>query len=128
MGWRNWFGTGAASSTDDLAREAAAARPAPSKEPTVEERIAALVAAGEKIEAIKVYRQEYGTSLTEAKDAIDAIARGEASPARASATDGDSDVEALVAQGKWIDALKLYRQKHDVGLAEAKAAVEAMPR
>lgn len=38
----------------------------------------------------------------------------------------DADVAALARAGKLIDAIKLYRQKHGVGLAEAKAVVEAL--
>jgi len=33
-----------------------------------------LLAAGQKIEAIKLYRETYGTGLKEAKDAVDKIA------------------------------------------------------
>ena len=126
MGWREWFGGDGATSTEDLAREAAQARAVTVENPGAQ--IEALVHAGEKIEAIKIYRQEYGGSLVEAKDAIDAIARGEAPLAPASDPNDDSDVHDLVAQGRSIDAIKLYREKHDVGLAEAKAAVDAMPR
>lgn len=39
---------------------------------------------------------------------------------------GEDDVAALVRAGKKIEAIALYRRKHDVGLAEAKTAVEAM--
>ena len=130
MGWRDWFGDGAATSTDDLAREAVAQRAAAPQDAPKDAaaQIQALVHAGEKIEAIKIYRQEYGGSLVEAKDAIDAIARGEASPAPAADRSDDSDVEELVAQGKWIDAIRRYREKYGVDLAEAKAAVEAIQR
>ena len=36
------------------------------------------------------------------------------------------DVQTLVREGKLIQAIKLYREKTGVGLAEAKAAVEQM--
>jgi ribosomal protein L7/L12 len=39
---------------------------------------------------------------------------------------GEDDVLALMRAGKKIEAIALYRRKHDVGLAEAKTAVEAM--
>jgi large subunit ribosomal protein L7/L12 len=37
------------------------------------------------------------------------------------------EVAALKAQGKVINAIKLYREKTGLGLKEAKDAVEAMP-
>ena len=37
------------------------------------------------------------------------------------------EVAALKAQGKLINAIKLYREKTGLGLKEAKDAVEAMP-
>lgn len=36
------------------------------------------------------------------------------------------DVQALVREGRLIQAIKLYREKTGVGLAEAKVAVEQM--
>jgi ribosomal protein L7/L12 len=38
----------------------------------------------------------------------------------------DADVISLAQQGQKIQAIALYRRKHNVGLAEAKTAVEAM--
>lgn len=40
------------------------------------------LARGKKIEAIRVYREAIGSSLAEARDAVEAIGRGEAPPAR----------------------------------------------
>ncbi|MFE9254080.1 ribosomal protein L7/L12 [Streptomyces sp. NPDC006879] len=37
-------------------------------------------------------------------------------------------VQALVAEGKSIEAIKVYRQLTGAGLKEAKEAVEALPR
>ncbi len=45
------------------------------------------------------------------------------------AAHGVSDeVARLAAQGRKIDAIKLYRRESGAGLAEAKAAVDALPR
>jgi hypothetical protein len=45
--------------------------------PQVEARsVEDLIAAGRKIEAIKLYRQKQGVGLKEAKEAVDAMARG----------------------------------------------------
>jgi large subunit ribosomal protein L7/L12 len=91
----------------------------------------ALVRSGKKIEAIKIYRQRMGVGLKEAKDAIEALERGEAVPISpaASKSFAESDVRdfvTLLRQGKMIAAIKLYREKTGVGLAEAKAAVETL--
>jgi len=48
-------------------------------------------------------------------------------PAGASAGSADS-VEAALASGRKIDAIKLYREHHGVGLREAKDAVENLQR
>ena len=93
----------------------------------------AAIAANKKIQAIKVYRQIFGTSLKDAKDAVDAMARGESvshpvsrpTPPAGSAPTMD-DVRAALANGKKILAIKHYREIHDVGLKEAKDAVEAL--
>ena len=37
-------------------------------------------------------------------------------------------IEAALAAGRKIDAIKLYREQHGVGLKEAKEAVEALQR
>jgi ribosomal protein L7/L12 len=50
-----------------------------SAEPEHDPYIMSLVTAGKKIEAIKVYRERTGTGLKEAKDAIDALERGQGS-------------------------------------------------
>jgi large subunit ribosomal protein L7/L12 len=90
-----------------------------------------LVRSGKKIEAIKIYRQRMGVGLKEAKEAIEALQRGETVPVppAVSKTFAESDVRdfvSLLRQGKTIAAIKLYREKTGVGLAEAKAAVETL--
>jgi ribosomal protein L7/L12 len=86
-----------------------------------------LIRTGQKIEAIKQYRERTGSGLKEAKDAVEALERGETLPApKAVLTTVDQDVLSLVREGKKIAAIKLYRDKTGVGLVEAKAAVEAV--
>lgn len=89
-----------------------------------------LVRAGQKIEAIKRYRELTGVGLREAKEAIEAFERdGTLSlPPKSSAVlrqVHDSEIEAQIRSGHLIDAIKLYREKNGVGLKEAKDAVEA---
>jgi len=93
--------------------------------------------AGKKIEAIKLYREQTGVGLREAKEAVEAIERGE-TPALPSpqlpATSPNpygidlAAITALVRQGNKIGAIKLYREQTGIGLKEAKDAVEALER
>jgi len=96
---------------------------------SVDETLTALIRKGQKIEAIKLYRERTGSGLKEAKDAVEALERGERLPTpTAILTTVDQDVVSLLREGKKIDAIKLYRDKTGVGLAEAKQAVEALAR
>jgi ribosomal protein L7/L12 len=101
--------------------------------------------AGNKIQAIKLYREMTGTSLAEAKRAVEDLeAQWRAStalggsrppnpgatawkPSRPSLTPEqlDSIRRALLAHEK-LEAIRLYRQATNQGLAEAKHAVEAL--
>ena len=100
-----------------------------------------LIAAGKKIEAIKVYREITGLGLMEAKLAVEDLEAGRpveinrvstsihtgsatysgASPDKSVAL---GKVANLALSGKKIEAIKLYRETFDVGLLEAKTAVE----
>ena len=101
--------------------------------------ITRLVESGEKIEALKLYRQMTGASLEQARLAVDAlqsavpqpvVARPEPNGSGFTASGLSAEQTALIqrlcAGGQKIEAIKLYRQLRPVGLAEAKAAVEAM--
>jgi ribosomal protein L7/L12 len=52
-------------------------------DPVLESKIRSLLSKGKKIEAVKIYREEYGISLKEAKDAVERI---EVSMPRSTAT------------------------------------------
>lgn len=111
-------------------REAEAARgPAQRADPV--EEITRLARSGEKIEAIKLYREVYDAGLAESKDAVEAIVRGDAqattgAPVVAATEELNAEIKALIAKNKRIEAIKLYRETYDVGLKEAKDAVDAM--
>jgi ribosomal protein L7/L12 len=97
--------------------------------PTDDEKLADLIKRGEKIGAVKFYRERTGVGLKEAVDAIEAMQRGGRPPGRSGSATDPSDVAEIVAlleQGKKIAAIKLYRDKTGAGLANAKAAVEAL--
>jgi ribosomal protein L7/L12 len=97
----------------------------------VSERIGALVAAGQKIEAIKLLREATGLGLADAKNVIDAVGSGapvpshvleqiEARAADRAAEDLPADVLAAATAGNRIDAIKLLREQRGLGLKEAK--------
>jgi len=102
---------------------------APQTVSAAEESIHELLAAGRKIEAIKLYREHTGAGLAEAKAAVEAIQRGEATPSSIehSAPSGDLErqLEQLLRRQQKIAAIKLYRERTGLGLKEAKDAVEA---
>lgn len=84
----------------------------------------ALIKKGETAAAVAIYRERTNSGLKEAEDAVNALARGEHLPKPNSVlTTVDQDVVSLVREGKKLDAIKLYRAKTGVGLAEAKQAV-----
>jgi len=98
------------------------------------------VHSGQKIQAIKLYRELFGVGLKEAKDAVEKLEAGQplvmtrvsvSPPSVASAASVDqatrlAEVVQLLRAGQKIEAIKLYRQISGVGLKEAKEAVEAM--
>lgn len=113
----------------------AGASAAPLTEPQALEQIQKHLGAGNKIEAIKVYRQATGVGLKEAKDAVEAMQAGQAiafnvATPRLQSTAQDpatiAELRALLQRGNKIEAIKIYRQATGVGLKEAKDAVEAM--
>jgi ribosomal protein L7/L12 len=89
--------------------------------------VEALIRAGQKLEAIKRYRETTGVGLKEAKDAVEAMERGETPPV-ANASPPSATVEELVQSGRMIEAIKRHRALTGLGLNEAKDAVEAMAR
>jgi ribosomal protein L7/L12 len=100
------------------------------------DEIRRLMQQGNKIEAIKIYRRMTGVGLAEAKMAVEALAAGRpiqvsmlaaASPALGNdSAELMDEVKRLLSQGNKIEAIKIYRGFYDVGLAEAKNAVEQM--
>jgi len=106
-----------------------------------------LVRNGEKINAIKLYRQNFNTGLVEAKNAVDQLSLQDLLDSkhvykiRVTAS-SDSVVVPMQGQGEFdeiqakllgllaenrkIDAIKIYRNKFDAGLVDAKNAVEKL--
>jgi ribosomal protein L7/L12 len=113
----------------DIARAADLASPA------TEGDVVSMLQQGRKIDAIRLYREQTGAGLREAKDAVEALERGENLPAGARAAgsagvraDLKADVWALLQDGQKIQAIKFYRERTGCGLKQAKDAVEAVGR
>lgn len=98
---------------------------------SLEDELRGFIDRGDKIGAIKRYRDATGAGLAEANHAVEAFASGGALTAAKSPTATDEkglEVEVLNAlsrDGK-IGAIKLYRERTKVGLKEAKEAVEGI--
>jgi ribosomal protein L7/L12 len=97
-----------------------------------------LMKAGNKIEAIKVYREITGVGLKEAKDAVEALESGQpviisqativsgmaALPGFANSAEAMDAIKAELRGGNKIKAIQLHRNYFSTSLAEAKTAVE----
>lgn len=99
-----------------------------------------LLAANQKITAIKVYREHTGVGLKEAKDAVDHwavtsttrqapishAAPPHAPTGRAALPSAvAAEIDRLVAANQKITAIKIYRDHTGLGLKESKDAIEA---
>jgi ribosomal protein L7/L12 len=101
-----------------------------------------LAASGDKIGAIKAYREATGADLVTSKHAIDGLVAGGAPPFSAPSPVNQPgypeitplgrmlspEVMRLVESGNKIQAIKLHREQTRVGLKEAKDAVEVYER
>jgi ribosomal protein L7/L12 len=98
-----------------------------SVEETFEQELAGLLDQGQKIEAIKLYRERTGAGLKEAKDAVDAIQQGERPQ---DPEDGENQFHeilvSLLKQGRKIDAIKVFREVTGSGLKESKEVIESI--
>jgi ribosomal protein L7/L12 len=86
---------------------------------------------GNKIAAIKVYKDNTGCGLKEAKESVEAIQAGIPVPRPeviAPAVDHMPAIEEAVRAGRKLEAIKLYREMTGLGLKESKDAVEELER
>jgi ribosomal protein L7/L12 len=100
---------------------------APQTAEDLERQIGFLLEQGQKLEAVKLYKDQTGASLKEAKDAVEVIEHGP-SPTSPSEPEGQMEAELLrlLRAGKKVEAAKIYKQQRGVQLIEAKQAVEAL--
>jgi ribosomal protein L7/L12 len=104
----------------------------------LETEIHELLANGQKIGAIKLYRQATRAGLKDAKDAVEAIESGGSldpsqlfqpsglPPLSVDHAETFDRVTQLIHAGKKIDAIKLLREQYDVSLKVAKDAVDGL--
>lgn len=86
----------------------------------------ALLASGQKIEAIRVFREKTGVGLAEAKSAIEAIADGHSLSGSAPPSEPE-DLTGIVLEAhriSRIEAIKRVRARTGMGLKEAKDLVD----
>jgi ribosomal protein L7/L12 len=89
------------------------------------------------LQAVKEYHDATGVSLSEAREAVEEMARNEYTKPPSGVRSYDDPVlegkiKSLLSKGKKLDAIKIYREEYGIGLKEAKDAVEriegSMPR
>ncbi|MCA9060135.1 MAG: ribosomal protein L7/L12 [Planctomycetaceae bacterium] len=97
---------------------------------TLEREIQQLLQSGQKIEAVKRVRESTGMGLAEAKAAVEAIQEGRTPtlPVRADVDleEVERQVVGLLERGSAMEAIKVYRQQTNVGLKDARDAVEQL--
>jgi large subunit ribosomal protein L7/L12 len=93
----------------------------------LEQQVRSLLDQNQKIEAVKIYREQTGVSLSEAKQAVEAMQAG-AGPPSPSDIGGDLEAELLrlLGRGDKLKAVKLYKDQKGTSLLEAKQAVESL--
>lgn len=93
------------------------------------DEILELLQGGQKIAAIKVYKDHTQASLVDAKIAIEAL-QSELANSKPSELDSSTkiEIEELLSRGQKLDAIKIYRSQHNCSLMEAKLAVERIAK
>lgn len=86
--------------------------------------ILTLVAQGDYLDAARLLQSRRGVTLDEAAAEIDRL-RNNITPLDTPADPITPEIAAAVRSGRKIEAIKLYREAHRVGLKEAKDAVDA---
>jgi len=93
----------------------------------LEDQVRALIAQGQKVEAVKQVLKTTGWGLKESKDYVDALARS-ALPVMSPEDEAalEQEARALIQQKRSVEAIKLVRERTGWGLGECKAYVDAL--
>lgn len=128
--WLGQRGKGRADESAPPAPGLSSSSPPPPASSAGLDGVRAALAAGRKIEAIKLYRELTGLGLRESKDAVEAMQSGApvTAPPRVAAPSpaGLDEVVRLARTGQLIMAIKLYRELTGMGLKDSKDAVEKL--
>lgn len=91
-----------------------------------EDEIRRLLATGNKIAAIKRYREQTGVGLAEAKYAVESLETRSSLTERVLPDESEvtKEIVNLIRRGEKIEAIKIYRQRFGVNLKQAKEAVD----
>ena len=100
--------------------------------PQQEQELRELIKTDNIINAIKLYRELTGVGLKEAKDAVEAMQRGEPVrqpivPTQSGIQNDallDEQIKQFLARRQKIQAVKIYRETQNCGLKDAKDAVD----
>jgi len=101
--------------------------------PEPDGRVLGEVQRKQMIAAIKAYRDQSGAGLAEAKQVVDAVARGDRLVSGAAREESDrarldadtrAHIDQLVIDGELIAAIQAHRAAYGGGLKEAKEAIE----
>jgi ribosomal protein L7/L12 len=106
--------------------------PAATNDPPFDQRIRQLLIDGRKIEAVKLYREQTGAGLAEAKEAVEAIEDSKVLLGRVrdgtNPVEFEQELERLLRDAGLIAAIKYYRERTGRGLKESKDTLEALAR
>ena len=93
----------------------------------LEQQVRSLLDQGQKIAAVKLYKDHTGVGLAEAKEAVEAMQAGAGPPPPSDiADDLKSELLRLLGRGDKLEAVKLYKDQKGTSLLEAKQAVESL--
>ena len=91
----------------------------------LEQEVRSLLDQGRKIEAVKLYKDQTGVGLADAKNAVEAM-QADAVPQSDIGGDLEAELLRLLGRGEKLAAVKLYKDQKGVALLEAKQAVESL--
>jgi ribosomal protein L7/L12 len=89
--------------------------------------VTTLLQAGRKLDAIRVYREQTGSSLKDATSVIQNLER-KLDAEDESELEHGQDVETLLRAGRKLDAIRVYREQHGSSLKDATEAINDLEK